>query len=38
VGLYINLYTKNGDFELKPFINSKIIEDELLKLKNLIEE
>lgn len=37
-GLYINLYTKNGDFELKPFIDSKIIEDELLKLKKLIEK
>jgi len=37
-GLYINLYTNDGRFELKPFIDSKIIEDELLKLKKIIEK
>ncbi len=37
-GLFLKLHTENGDFELKPFVDSKIIEDQLLKLKKLIEK
>lgn len=37
-GLFLKLITKKGNFELKPFIDAKIIEDQLLNFKKLIEK
>lgn len=37
-GLFLKLYTKNGIFEIKPFIDAKRIENYLLKLKKIIED